>query len=385
MTHSFDVLVVGGGIVGLTAALSMAQRNYTVAVLDAGELIADCSHPDSRVYAISPASEALFKMLDVWQLVDVNRLSPYRQMHVWDATNKAAIDFDCRQIAANHLGTILEENCLKQALLEQASQQPLITLFPNCPVDAIKEEIHGISVYSQQQNWKGQLIMIADGAHSPARHLLKVPLTSWSYNQNALVATVQTQKPHQSTAYQIFHPEGPLAFLPLANANQCSIVWSTKPADVERLMKMEDEAFNRALTKAFAEHLGDTKLISTRRQFPLHMRHVTQYSGSSWILLGDAAHTIHPLAGLGLNVGLADVRSWMDCLDRKGRLCSNKRLQAYQRERKHAVWQTILLMEGLKRLFGTSVAPISALRGLGLNACNQIAPLKRLLIEQACK
>lgn len=384
MTQSFDVLVVGGGIVGLTAALSMARRNYTVAVIDAGPLIVDTSLPDSRVYAISPASEALFKTLDVWQLLEVNRLSPYRHMHVWDGLSQAAIDFDCRQIAANHLGTIIEENYLKQALLEQVSHQSLITLFPNCLVDAIQEEVNGITVCSQQQLWKGQLLMISDGAHSPARHLLKVPLTSWSYNQNALIATVQTQKPHQHTAYQVFHPDGPLAFLPLAIPNQCSIVWSTKPSHVERLMNLDEEAFNNALTKAFFEHLGDTTLISARRQFPLHMRHATQYSGASWILLGDAAHTIHPLAGLGLNVGLADVRSWMDCMDAKGRLCSSKRLNAYQRERKHAVWQIILLMEGLKRLFGTSLAPVSVLRGLGLRACNQLDPLKRLLIEQAC-
>jgi 2-octaprenylphenol hydroxylase len=114
------------------------------------------------------------------------------------------------------------------------------------------------------------------------------------------------------------------------------------------------------------------------------MRHVQKYSGPSWIILGDAAHTIHPLAGLGLNVGLADVSSWMQCLEAKGPLCSTKRLSAYQRERKHAVWQTILLMEGLKRIFNSSLAPLSVLRGWGLRACNGVNSLKRLLIEQAC-
>lgn len=385
MNQPFDVLIIGGGIVGLTAALAMATRNYKVALIDAGTMHVDTRCTDSRVYAINAASEALLQQLNIWQLLDTNRLSPYRQMHVWDAVNGAHIDFDCRQIATNHLGTIVEESLLKQALLQQIAKTNHISLFPNCSVDAVHNTTSGVSISSQDCTWEGQLLMIADGAQSPTRNKLKVPLTTWSYNQNALVTTVQTEKPHQQTAYQVFNPDGPLAFLPLSTPNQCSIVWSTTALKIQHLMALDENAFNQALDKAFAHHLGQTQVISARHQFPLHMRHATQYTGPSWMLLGDAAHTIHPLAGLGLNVGLEDVRVWINNIDTiKGKLNSTKRLSAYQRERKNAVWQIIMLMEGLKRIFGPAPTPLSLLRGWGLSTCNALVPLKRLLIKQAC-
>jgi 2-octaprenylphenol hydroxylase len=228
--------------------------------------------------------------------------------------------------------------------------------------------------------------MIADGANSPTRKKLDVPLTTWSYNQEALVATVSTEKPHQKTAYQVFNPDGPLAFLPLSNPNHCSIVWSTKPSRAQNLLKLNDDAFSSQLTQAFAERLGQVRLESARHQFPLQMRHVKHYVGKNWVLLGDAAHTIHPLAGLGLNVGLADISSWLHHLDSsksKGHLTSMNLLRAYQRERKFVVWQTILLMEGFKHLFSNSHRPITTLRGIGLRFCNEVSPLKRLFIQHA--
>lgn len=385
MSLECNVLVIGGGIVGLTAALAMAQRGYTVAVIDAGTLKADTSQADLRVYAINYASQTLLERLGAWQHLDQQRVSPYGQMYVWDAVSGAHIDFDSRCVAAQHLGAIIEESVIKQALLQQVALQPKISLFPGCCVDEIHNEAQSVRVCSQQQVWEGQLLMIADGANSPARQKLQVELTSWSYKQQALVAAVAVEKEHQQTAYQVFNPDGPLAFLPLSDPHQCSIVWSTDPLRTKELMDLPNEEFNEALTQAFAKKLGQVKVISTRHQFPLQMRHVKQYSGNRWLLLGDAAHTIHPLAGLGLNVGLADVSSWIKCLDatKKGTLVSKKALGAYQRERKNAVWQIIALMEGFKRLFSNSLVPLVTLRGLGLDLCNELTPIKRLFIQQA--
>ena len=384
MSQHFDVLIVGGGIVGLTTALAMAQRNYTVAVIDAGALKADTSNIDARVYAINKASQSLLMKLGVWQHLDSARVSPYKKMHVWEGVNGASIDFDSRSIAAPDLGAIIEESILKQAILQQILAESTISLFPHCCVDEVCSSMQGVQISSQNVVWSGQLLMIADGANSPTRQKLNVELTTWPYNQKALVATVQTEKPHQQTAYQVFNPDGPLAFLPLSDPHLCSIVWSTDPKRVEQLMALDEQAFNAELTHAFAEHLGQVALVSTRYQFPLQMRHVKQYSGNHWLLLGDAAHTIHPLAGLGLNVGLGDVRCWLRLLDAaNGALPSRKVLNAYQRERKSAVWQVILLMDGFKLLFGHSLAPITTLRSLGLRICNQITPLKRLFIQHA--
>jgi len=384
MSLEFDVLVIGGGIVGLTAALAMAQRGFTVAIIDAGTLKVDTSVSDSRVYAINKASQSLLEQLGAWSCMNLQRVSPYRQMYVWDAANGAHIDFDSRQIAAQNLGFIIEESVLKEALLQRVSTQANISLFPECPVDDLHSDEQGVRVFCEKRVWEGQLLMIADGAHSVARQKLKVELTSWPYQQQALVATVTVEKEHQKTAYQVFNPDGPLAFLPLADPHQCSIVWSTKLNHSQSLMNLDDDEFNESLTQAFAKKLGQVKVIGTRYQFPLHMRHVKQYTGNRWLLLGDAAHTIHPLAGLGLNVGLADVSSWIKCLDaNKGALLSRKVLGAYQRERKHAVWQIIVLMELFKRLFSYSFAPISTLRGLGLDFCNESSLIKRFFIQYA--
>jgi 2-polyprenylphenol 6-hydroxylase len=384
MSLEFKVLVIGGGIVGLTAALAMAQRGFTVAVIDAGSLQVDASDVDTRVYAINHASQKLLQQLGVWSYLDKSRVAPYRKMYVWDAVNGAHIDFDSRYVAAANLGSIIEESVLKHALLEHVSKQPAIHLFPESRAEEVYSEEHSVRVCSHQHTWAGELLMIADGANSPARQKLKVALNSWSYEQHALVATVSIEKMHHQTAYQVFHPDGPLAFLPLADEHLCSIVWSTDPIRAKKLMAFSEQEFNVALTQAFAQKLGQVVVVSKRYQFPLQMRHVKQYAGTRWLLLGDAAHTIHPLAGLGLNVGLADVCSWIHCLDDAGgTLVSKRALAAYQRERKSAVWQIIALMEGFKRLFSNSFAPVVALRGLGLGLCNGLMPLKRLFIQHA--
>lgn len=405
MTHQFDVLVVGGGVVGLTAALAMSQRDYQVAVIDAGSLTVDLAKIDPRVYAINQSSQSLLTTLGAWPYLDGERISPYRQMYVWDAKTGAHIDFDSRYVSASHLGSIIEESVIKQALLHAIKLKSNISLFPSSEIemchpeqregspnikemsrkarhDVCFEKEESIKVCSAQDCWQGQLLMIADGANSPIRNQLQVELTTWPYQQQAIVTTVEVEKAHRQVAYQVFNPDGPLAFLPLSDAHQCSIVWSTEPTKAKRLMALSDEEFSAELTRAFAHHLGQVNVLTARYQFPLIMRHTKNYSGSRWLLLGDAAHTIHPLAGLGLNVGLADVSSWLRCLDEaNGNLVSKKALGVYQRERKSEVWQIIALMEGFKRLFGSSFTPLVTLRGLGVNFCNHFSSVKRLFIQ----
>ncbi|WP_019215751.1 FAD-dependent oxidoreductase [Legionella tunisiensis] len=385
MNQQFDVVVIGGGVVGLTAALAMAQQGFSTAVVDAGPLETNSEKPDSRVYAINQASQDLLQQLGAWPQLDKTRLSPYQRMYVWDATNGAHIEFDARMIAAQQLGTIVEESVLKQALLQEITQQTGITLFPKSEVTAVEQQADSITVSEASQSWQAKLLMIADGGNSPCRQLLKVPLTSWSYHHQAIVASVSTEKKHQKTAYQVFNADGPLAFLPLIDEQQCSIVWSTTPHAAKRLMALNDEEFSQALTKAFANKLGQVNVQGKRHQFPLIMRHAKQYTGKRWLLLGDAAHTIHPLAGLGLNVGLADVAAWLACLTDKGKgtLTSPRALGAYQRQRKYAVWQVIAMMDSLKTLFTSPFTTMIALRGLGLRISNHCPPLKRLFIAHA--
>lgn len=384
MKPNYDVLVIGAGIVGLTAALAMAQRRHQVAIIDAGPIYNEMSKMDLRVYAINRASQKLFIELGVWEEIAANRIAPYQKMHVWDATTLAHIDFDSRLIAEPSLGAIVEESIIKKALMTSITQTSNIDLFAHHKIDKVVSLDNSIELSNADTTRSGKLLMVCDGANSTARKLLNVPLTTWSYKQNALVAMVKTERAHAQTAYQVFNPDGPLAFLPLQNSNECSIVWSTTPERASHLLTMDKEEFDHALAAAFDHHLGKVELQSERHQFPLHMRHVQQYTGQGWLLLGDAAHTIHPLAGLGLNLGLADVNAWINCLERgNGNLRSNKSLGSYQRERKYAVWQTILLMDGFKRLFGNTSSSILNIRKLGLDMCNEFAPIKRLFILHA--
>lgn len=383
MPPQFDVIIAGGGVVGLSAAIAMRQRGFSVAIVDARSLTVDTHVTDARVYALNQASQRLLHDLGIWQGVDQSRISPYSHMHVWDAANGAHIDFDARMIGTNQLGVIVEESIIKEAALQRA-QQLGIECFPDSRIQSLELNENLINLHSESTSWQAKLFIVADGAASTTRALLGVNVTSWPYHQHAVVATVRTEKSHQNTAWQVFNPDGPLAFLPLKDQHHCSIVWSTSTTHAQHLMALSDDAFSHELTDAFTAKLGRSDVLGARYQFPLIMRHVKQYSGSNWLLMGDAAHTIHPLAGLGLNVGLADLSCWLRHLDSQKKYAwSNKILGAYQRERKHAVWQTIALMGGLKTIFSNPLPPFKALRGLGLTACNHLSPLKRLFMEHA--
>lgn len=383
MKQMFDVIIAGGGIIGLSAAIAMRTRGFDVGIVDAGSLTVNANIADARVYAVNQESQRLLNELGIWQEMDQARVSPYRHMHVWDAASKAHIDFDARMIGTDKLGAIIEESVIRQAALQRAAQLG-IEFFPESRINAVTSSDDGIEVQTALHAPSARLLIVAEGAASSTRQLLGVSITTWPYHQNAIVATVKTEKPHQHTAWQVFNPEGPLAFLPLLDPHQCSIVWSSTTAHAQYLMTLADDAFSRELSLAFAATLGECQVQGMRYQFPLLMRHAKQYSGSNWLLMGDAAHTIHPLAGLGLNVGLADLASWLVHLDSsKHSQWSQKILSSYQRERKYAVWQTIALMGSLKTLFANPLPPVTALRGFGLNVCNHLSPLKRWFIEHA--
>jgi 2-octaprenylphenol hydroxylase len=384
MKQVYDVIIVGGGIIGLTAALAMSGKGYCVLVIEANTLSTDDSKKTSRAYAINAASQKLLTDVGVWRDINQSQIAPYQKMHVWDAQTGAFIDFDSRLIAKPALGTIIEEDVLKRALLAKVTNTDTVTLLENARIAEIKEHAQSIEIICLSQSIHADLLMVADGAHSPTRDMLNVKLTSWPYHHHALVTTVQTEHPHQQTAYQVFTKEGALAFLPLQNPNHCSIVWSAPEQTTNKLIALNEAEFNQALMQAFAHKLGNTHLLSNRNQFPLYMRHVTKYSSGRWMILGDAAHTIHPLAGLGLNVGLADITTFQQLMQQTpGKLYSKKMLGAYQRARKASVWQTIMMMQAFKEFFSLTTTPAPFIRSLGLRLCNEVSVLKRMFIEHA--
>lgn len=388
-TEKYEICIVGGGLIGLTATLAMAQKGFSVALIEGGSLACgdNLNKGVNRVYALNALSQALLERLGVWQCVQLSALSPYRNMEIWDVGGEGRIDFDSRMILQKELGYIVEENGLKSALINALANYPNVHLFPNKKVTHIVSEQKTITLRSDDSIWTASVLMVADGAQSSCRELLKVPITQWSYHQTAIVASVEVEQQHQQTAYQIFHPNEVLAFLPLSQSNHCSIVWSTSPARAKQLMDCSKDTFNANLKQTFQSRLGNVQVIGKRVCFPLRMRHVQQYSDASWLLLGDAAHTLHPFVGWGLNLGFSDLQAWLECLDRVGgNLRSKERaLAAYQRQRKYEVWQVIGLLEGLKTLFFNRLPSVPRLRGWGLNTCNRFLPLKQALIAYATK
>lgn len=395
--NTTDLLVIGGGVIGLSAAIAMRQLGYNVVVLEKGDLDANSRPAISRLYAINQASQQLLHQLGVWPLLPMSQLSSYRSMYVWDEASGAHIDFDASMILSDRLGYMVEESLLRNILLAHAYAQGVV-LVSNYDVAQVtqNENQHTIQVTDDVSTWCATLLLVADGANSGVRRLLNVPMMTWSYHQRAIVATIRTEHSHQQTAYQVFLADGPLALLPMADAQMCSIVWSTTKEKAGTLLSMSDDDFNAHLMQAFGSKLGHLNLSTSRHSFPLEMRHVTQYAGSGWVLMGDAAHTIHPLAGLGLNVGLADLATWVSlsqkklAVDRRTRkpavlpLGWSKRLIGeYQRQRKANLWQIILLLEMLNRLFKQSLPFVIGFRSLGLTLTNRFMPLKRLLIEYA--
>jgi len=373
-----EILIAGGGIIGLSAALAMKQCGFDVMVVDKRSSFT--THI-KRVYALNSASIQLLTLLKVWPTLKAEQLSPYKTMHIWDHLTQAVLNFDTRMLGKSELGFIIEEPDLKQALLMQCELQN-ISVLSDIEITDIKENDNTIIANPSHTPISAQFMLITDGANSQLRQMLKVPVTTWPYHQHALIATIKTEKAHQQTAYQVFTAEGPLAFLPLVDPHTCSIVWSTSTAKAKALANIPTTDFNPILTQTFENKLGQCELLSERHCFELQMRHVQQYVGTRWALMGDAAHTIHPLAGLGLNLGLADVNTWLNHFVTHQKFSSHM-LLAYQRERKYEAWQVIGLMDGLKFIFTHPLPAVHLLRNLGMQAIHHLTPLKRLIMGYA--
>jgi 2-octaprenylphenol hydroxylase len=303
-------------------------------------------------------------------------------MRISDAATQQILKLDANTAGLDALGSIVLHDALKDCLIS-ACLTAGVNLYHNTPVNAIEQHTHGLLIHTTQQQWSADLVLFADGAHSVSRAALGIELITWPYHHHAIITQVNTEKPHGQTAYQRFYPEGPLAFLPLPDAHQSAIVWSTQSDQAEQLMQLDEQAFNAVLSERFAQPFGKITTITPRQKFPLHMRQARQYAGKNWLLLGDAAHTIHPLAGLGLNLGFADLACWLRLMGTSPQPHYANRLKRYQRERQSASWQIILLLESLTHVFSSINPCVNALRRVGFNTINTTRFLKCLLIDYA--
>ena len=383
---STDIVIIGAGCVGLTAALGLAQTGHNVTVIDAASAEVELTAPELRVSAISAASEQIFKNLSAWSELDAERLAPYQTMKVWDKHSFGRILFDAEQIAQHRLGHIIENNNIRNALIAVAQRQSNITLTFETSVLAIHNTDEQVLLTLQDGTpLVAKLCVAADGANSWVRKQLNTPIRFSDYDHHAMVATVTTEQPHGNCARQVFLPQGPLALLPLADANTCSIVWSATPEYSQSLQQMTDQAFNRAITAATDSELGVIAIQSARPVFPLTMRYAQKWVQGRVVFMGDAAHTIHPLAGLGMNLGLLDAASLVELMQidtLKGQGLA-KALTQYQGWRKAEAQNYIAAMSALKELFAGSNPIKKLIRGAGLLMTDNLPMIKDKIIKQA--
>lgn len=390
MKQAFDCIIIGGGIVGLTAALALAENDFKIALIDAKPLTIEIKPDDFdlRVSAITRSSENIFRHLNVWQDMAATRISPYIRMRVWEEQGDGNIEFSADKIAEPNLGHIIENRVIQNSLLKRIQLLSNVQVFaPSRTIDFYHHEDNIMLQFETGEEIYGKLIIGADGANSWVRERAEFDLLKKDYDHHAIIATVRTELPHQKIARQRFLTDGVLALLPLSDPHLSSIVWSTTPAKVERLIQLSDTAFSKSLTDAFSTTLGNIFLQSKRESFPLTMRHVKHYAKPRIVLVGDAAHTIHPLAGQGVNLGLLDVASLVETLlavKKAGRdIGLLQHLRKYERARKGDNQIMLLAMSGFKNLFGQENSAMVWARNLGLNLTDKAEPVKNLFIKKA--
>lgn len=400
---SFDILIVGSGITGTALACALSEQScpLRIALIDAtpAPKPLTANHDWAlRVSAITPASRQILDTLRVWQNLPQERLSPYTHMTVWEhrgldssvgsLAEKGEIQFDAMDLGLDALGWIVENEQLLQALLERARNHDNITLLRPLSLHSIHLEEDVVTLkFNGHPDIDGKLLVGADGARSQVRNLANITTKQRDYHSRAIVATVQTEKSHRKTAWQRFLPTGPLAFLPLTDPHQVSIVWSLSDSEAERHLHATEEDFNQALMTASESRLGTVRLISDRACFPLRYQHAEHYIRHRLALVGDAAHTIHPLAGQGLNMGLMDVHTLATQIlknrENNKHYWSKHRLRAYEIQRRSENSLMLELCDTLHHLFQKEYGPLGDLRRLGINLCNSFSPLKRQMIRYA--
>lgn len=395
MKHDFDVVVVGGGMVGAGLAALLGARAATaalrVAVLEPRPVrFPDPAEPwDLRVSALSRASQRLLELTAAWPRVVERGAGPYERMVIWDERSEPGSEetlcFDAAEIGEPNLGHVVENRAVQAALLDRAIACGATLL--RVGVESLEAGDEGVSVTTDDgRKVAAALVIAADGVDSTVRRLAGIATRGWAYGQEAVVAHLATEQPHQRTAWQRFLSTGPFALLPLADG-RVSLVWSTTPERARELAGLDDESFGARVTEASAGVLGRLSPGTARACFPLRLLHALAYAGPRIVLVGDAAHGVHPLAGQGVNLGFLDCAALAQLLgDAIGRGTGpgdRAVLRRYERWRKAENVPAMLLMDGLQRLFSTGHPLLSRVRRTGLGLVNRARPLKRTLMERA--
>lgn len=389
---SADIVIIGGGMVGLALAALLKQQDCQIKIIEKSPPQVDNQTFSNRVSAINATSQAMLANVNAWQKIPAERLSPYNAMNVRERDSFAQIHFDnhdaeIKTLGLAQLGFIVENNQIQKALWDVVSQQENVEIIQSSPATLGVSETGAFLTLENGEMLSAKLVVGADGANSWVRQQANIPLTSRDYQHSALVCNVKTLETHQQTARQMFAPDSILAFLPLVDSHLCSIVWSLPPEQAEQLQQCDEVEFNKALAIAFDNQLGLCELQSSRAIYPLVARFARDFAQPRITLIGDAAHTIHPLAGLGVNLGFADAmilaQELVLRLQAGQDVGEYRHLRRFERVRKAEAVKLLAAMEGLKQLFSGDNPLKKLARGVGLSVTNQLPFVKKQFIKLA--
>ncbi|NOR20711.1 MAG: FAD-dependent oxidoreductase [Xanthomonadales bacterium] len=384
---NYDVVIIGAGMVGATAASLLSRSGFTVALVEAHEPQMFDGEADVglRVSAISPGSAAILEQAGVWKAICQQRVRPYRRMQIEDGVGLEPLLFDAPAFNLERLGTIVENDLTQWSLWNLVSNAGLVDCFCPNQLKAIEfSDKHNRVLLESGETLIAALVIGADGARSRVRKALGIHQDYWAYNQHGLVAVVAKQKPNPGVAWQRFMPGGPLAFLPLEDGRS-SIVWTRPSVEARRLLALETDEFSNELSAASSGWLGEVVSCGPRAAFPLSMRLSECYAAQRTVLLGDAAHAVHPLAGQGVNLGFADAAGLTEILIRArlgGRdIGSEKVLQNYSKSRRSESETMAYGMHSLRSLF--DIEGLSFVRRAGLAVVRRSWTLKDMFLQRA--
>lgn len=385
--HATDVVIVGGGMVGGALALGLAQRGFTVTVIEknAPPTFDATSVPDVRISAISASSVGLLKSLGVWDSVRAMRAHAYRQLETWE-WESAHVAFNAAELELPELGYMVENNVLQLALWQALEAHAQVSLHVGASLKEMRhEETHASLTLTDDNQYDARLVIGADGANSQVRQLAGIGVQAWQYQQSCMLISVQCVDDPGDSTWQQFTPTGPRAFLPLFD-HWASLVWYDTPARIRQLQGMNMAQLQQEIARHFPSRLGEVTPLSAGA-FPLTRRHALQYVKPGLALVGDAAHTIHPLAGQGVNLGYRDVDALLDILSRAREhgeeWASLPVLKRYQARRRA---DNLIMQTGMDLFyagFSNDLAPIRMLRNIGLMAAGRAGVLKRQALKYA--
>lgn len=382
-----DVAIVGGGMVGSALALGLAQHGFAVTVIEqsAPPEFDPLAPPDVRISAISAASVSLLKSLGVWEAVREMRSHPYRRLETWEWEN-AHVVFDASELKLPLLGHMVENHVLQRALWQGLAEHPQVTLKTPATLTSLLHdgEMHQL-LFADDTDLAAKLVIGADGATSQVRQMAGIGIHAWQYQQSCMLITVQCEEDPGDSTWQQFTPEGPRAFLPLFD-NWASLVWYDAPARIRKLQTLSMAQLQQEIEHVFPARLGHVTPIAAGA-FPLTRRHALHYVQPGLALVGDAAHTIHPLAGQGVNLGYRDVDALLDVLtsarSHGEAWHSHHVLKRYQTRR---MADNYLMQSGMDLFyagFSNDLGPVRVLRNIGLMAAERAGGLKRQALKYA--